>query len=497
MTDKRLIAARIPIAVLTAFFLLLAIFGGATLVAEWGASSGALISGAVIFSSATILAISFPFSFVGLAAIALCGVWLRRKARKQPNGKAGIAWGIYRKTSILIGRFFLFFLVLGTGSFGLLADIWIARGFLIAWAIVLVAFKKIDGIRKMGFTALARMSFAVLALAGIVSLMMAAWSGHKASPSELPVQVFPLATEEQAGFSRIYDVAVRSEDQILFDDRLSGNLAGVTYPGYADPPIFHAQPILTSPERIMIASDGTIFVFCKGKDFGLFRVSPNLDRAEKMFRYFAVDAEIDPERGIIILVGEREPDISIFNLVDNKVRRHKLPVFMAPYAIAISRKEKAAFISGWFFSSNLIKATIDSGLNPEYFFRIVGPFSMGMAVDDVRGQLYLARPLIGKIDVFRTEDLSRVDRIDAPMWLREIALNEDKSLLFAPNYLTGEMAVIRTDDGARCASYRVGSRPRAVVYSAPHKAVLVANASHITALPLSKLPSECFMRYKR
>jgi len=480
---------------LFALLIVFLIFGHLSWVAEWGPSVGALVSGAVLFSLSVILFAIIPYSqWVIPVAIGIL-IWLWQILKDSENKGLQTVFKYIRSFIGVLARLILFLFVLGLGSIAILNNIWVARGATLIWVILILAVKRTDWLKRNGFDQVAKQINWVLAIVGIGSI---SWLGVQflcASSSGLLVHIFSHSTSAYSSRSpRIYDLAVEKSHAILFDDKKAGIIGRIGYPEGA---LSVSEKILFGPERILPTPDGRIFVFCKEKSVGLYEVAQDLSGAAKLFHYPAVDADLDETRNLIILADEHWPKVAIYHYPDQKLDKYALPKFIAPYALTIASKNGGFFVSGWFFSIYLIKGELAPDNTVKRFHsKVVGPFSMGMALDENKGLIYLAKPLIGKIDVLRIDDLSRVERISAPMWLREIALSDDGSLLFAPNYFTGEMAVIRTADARRCATYYVGSSARAVVFSAQHRALFVANTTQINELPIAKLPVECTMEYK-
>jgi hypothetical protein len=99
---------------------------------------------------------------------------------------------------------------------------------------------------------------------------------------------------------------------------------------------------------------------------------------------------------------------------------------------------------------------------------------------------------LGLVDVIDVHRFERTQRIRTPMLVRQLAVSSDGKLLFAANYVSGTLWVIRTDSGQRCAVYSTAEHPRMIEYSSFYDAVFVAVEDRLMALRIDALPPECF-----
>ncbi len=72
----------------------------------------------------------------------------------------------------------------------------------------------------------------------------------------------------------------------------------------------------------------------------------------------------------------------------------------------------------------------------------VGPVSSGIAVDALRGRVYLGRPLLSRIDVLDSTTFERVASLPAPFGVRGLALDPSSETLLAGSFFTAEAYVI-------------------------------------------------------
>jgi len=348
--------------------------------------------------------------------------------------------------------------------------------------------------RKLSYLYLILSIDSIISLIGLGTIAIIIVNFFISSPN-LPKKLYPKTNiESKSDFSVIYDVIADHSGNIYFNDKNSGRFGKISYP---ENEVTISEILIDGPERMMISSDGQIFVFGKGKDHGLYSLNNKLTIAKKLNSFFAIDLILDDINKTAFLIEEIiinyiMPKLCIYDYQTQKSYMYDLNKVFMPYGITYSKQHNAIYISGWFFSYQMIIVELSSNSAVSKIrTKTIGPFSLDIKVSESRDLLYISRPLIGKIDVFRISNLSRIARISAPMWVREFALSDDGSLLFAPNYMTGEMAVIKTADSTQCATYNIGTSSRALAFSQARNSLIASNPSEIFELPLSSLPMKC------
>jgi len=145
-----------------------------------------------------------------------------------------------------------------------------------------------------------------------------------------------------------------------------------------------------------------------------------------------------------------------------------------PYQVLCSAKWSACYVSGQFFSATLSRVHFENGVPGTMDALFVGPFSLGMAKDETRDLLFVARPLLGVIDIIDPLEMRRIKRLHRAPMVRAVAVAPELGLVFAPEFFTGDVAVFDIDTGEKLAVVPTSRKVREVVWSAQLEKLFVA-----------------------
>jgi hypothetical protein len=295
---------------------------------------------------------------------------------------------------------------------------------------------------------------------------------------------------------RLYEIVGAPDGTVYVAAKGTNNIVRFAWPNRA---LSASHGRLDSVERMAMADDGRLLALVAGSPAGLWRITPDLSVAERLVPVPFIDLAVDHERRVVIAAG-RVADFLLVRQMDSGVdRRYPLTggwLRMKPASIALAPRRGKVFVTSWtpFANFHLISADLGpDGTLVNFRRKLLGAEASGMAVDEQRGRLYVARPFLPWVDVLRLDDLERIARYPAPLFARELALSDDNSLLFVASFGLGDLYVVRAADGVRCATYFAGYMPRGMSFLSRQQAVAVACDNEAAALPLADLPAACFV----
>jgi hypothetical protein len=378
-------------------------------------------------------------------------------------------------------------------SAAVLVNVWIVRAVFVCWLLCYLAIRS-GTLFKKRITIVSIASFNYLfAVLGII-LFLTSMFGVRYLPSDVDTPEIVFSPRHSPNFSRIYDLIEGPAGNILFNDRNTANYG--KYSPESNTFEFK-EGNYCCPERFAYSKQDRLFMTMKRHghgDEGIFEVGENFEM-KSLFPFHAIDIDIYQKQDTLISISEGGGEIVLYDIINKKLNKVYLKAWnnSASYSLIIDQKSGKFIMSMWFAGCYLVSADITEKSQLENVqYKAVGFFSLGMALDEDRDLLYVARPFIKTVDVFRTSDMKRIMRIKAPMYSRTIALARDGALLIATNYFSGDLAVIRTDNQERCASYKIGPKSRSVIYSKQQETIYVSSKSHIYKIPINTLPEACF-----
>jgi len=251
---------------------------------------------------------------------------------------------------------------------------------------------------------------------------------------------------------------------------------------------------ITAPERFAITADNTVYVANRGPGFGVFSFSrDSASPPKQVLSTGAIDLIADDRNHRILALGELNGELAIYDTEQHTETYLRLPDGdTTVFSISNGPESGEYFLSMGFHGMYLLRLRIDYETYAYDIDRLpVGFFSFGLFYHQPSGLLYVSRPLLGLVDVIDVRRFERIQRLRTPMLVREIAVSGDGKLLFAANYFTGTLWVVRTDSGERCAAYATAEHPRMIEYSSFHNAVFVALEDRLMGLSLDTLPPSC------
>ena len=154
-----------------------------------------------------------------------------------------------------------------------------------------------------------------------------------------------------------------------------------------------------------------------------------------------------------------------------------------PYQILCSKLLNKCYIDGWTLSGTLSEISFDEKGYPIASRGLyIGPFSLGMAFDKNDERLFIARPIIGMIDVISTETFKRISRIPCAKLVRPVVYIPDMDFLIAVSFYSGQADVIHVKTQKVIAKFFVGTTVRDVIWVKEFETIYFAAQNHIAAL---------------
>ncbi|MDP8257337.1 MAG: hypothetical protein P9M14_16445 [Candidatus Alcyoniella australis] len=151
-----------------------------------------------------------------------------------------------------------------------------------------------------------------------------------------------------------------------------------------------------------------------------------------------------------------------------------------PYQTLCSERHGICFVSGMFFSSRLLSFSYDSKMYPtDSKTLFIGPFALGMALDETSGLLFVARPMSWSVDVIDIPTFSRIRRIPTHPMVRAIACAPQLDMLFCSSYFSGKIQVIQISTGEPLFELMVGPHVRETIWDSELETLFLLDEEHI------------------
>ncbi len=202
-----------------------------------------------------------------------------------------------------------------------------------------------------------------------------------------------------------------------------------------------------------------------------------------------VDLAASPAAGVLAGVKEYRP--YFFRVEPDKCHEAATRIgTMAPYQVLCARRAPRCYVSGWITSRTLSAVDLAPDGSPTAWRGLaLGAFSIGMALDEERGLLYVSRPFAGCVDVVDTGRWRRIGRIPAPTMVRAIAIAPELDIIFLPTYFEGVVEVRRLSTGQPLDRFRVGKFVREIIWDQDLRTLFIASADAICAIKADELSS--------
>jgi DNA-binding beta-propeller fold protein YncE len=111
---------------------------------------------------------------------------------------------------------------------------------------------------------------------------------------------------------------------------------------------------------------------------------------------------------------------------------------------------------------------------------------MGFAIGRNTHRLYIGTPLEGSIYVYNLDTMKLEKKIRDTIGLREIALDEDRNLLFAGNYVSGFLSIFDLSNDRLLDRIFIGRKNRQILYDPKRRVVFVTSANGFFAVDVSR-----------
>jgi hypothetical protein len=197
-----------------------------------------------------------------------------------------------------------------------------------------------------------------------------------------------------------------------------------------------------------------------------------------------VDFAPSGEEGRFVTIQELVGEIYDVDMETCEVRAADIATRL-PYGLAAT-EDGRYFVSGWFYSATLSAARrLPGGSFAEPRSKWLGPFALGMAVNDETGSLFVTRPTLWAVDVLDVETLERRFRMPAPPWTRVVVAAPERDAIVTANFYTGQIAALRASDGGLIATWRGPIKEaRSMLWDAPRQQLFVTGRTEIVQCEL-------------
>lgn len=202
---------------------------------------------------------------------------------------------------------------------------------------------------------------------------------------------------------------------------------------------------------------------------------------------------LDEKSNRLVFPDEYGGRLNLLDLNTSQMRSYSIPTF---FSVLMPTTLCCGYvISGWYTSWTLTKILLnEEGNLKKIDTMIVGPFSLMSDKGSKTGLSYLARPLIGIVDVLDVEKMKRLRRIQAKPMIRAVAVDEEHGLLFWSQFLSGEITAVQLNSGIPCFSWHSGPETRTMIWSADLDTLFYADRKSVYAAPGKQIRDRCGMK---
>ena len=333
-----------------------------------------------------------------------------------------------------------------------------------------------------------------LALNGLVVLSVATYFANAAEFLKLPGLAATFGAAQVFPGGNNYDVAVAPDGGGLINVGFGGgvySLNGTDFP----PSIRASDKTLLRPERFVVLDDHAMLTNnAVGRrdlpDAVQFHIPDLAGRREIRLDHMnrVVDIGLDPATRRLLFVDEEAPLLAVWDLDAWRLVKEVVldtPRFFNANKVTVDAAARRAYVGSWLQGRRLYEVDLDALALART--APVGVSVSDIAVDAGRNALYLARPLLSRIDVLDRQTLRRTGGLPTIAGVRKLLWIPDRDLLVAGSFFTGELEAIDMADPARRTRIKAFPRIRGLYYDAPSGRVWIASLRGVFTVPVDRL----------
>jgi DNA-binding beta-propeller fold protein YncE len=199
-----------------------------------------------------------------------------------------------------------------------------------------------------------------------------------------------------------------------------------------------------------------------------------------------IDIDVDEKRHRLYLLNEFGKKLFVYDSRTMKqieeLNFNKSKFLSWPYAVETDSKTGVVYVSSFLAGNRLYR--IDPATK-----KVIHRFlpSMGLAVDERRGLIYAARPILSRIDALDASTLKTVASIPAGAAVRNIELSPGGKYLIAGEFIKGKVSIIDLDLRKIVAVMKAGKNPRGLHYNPGEKTLIVSTSEKVVSYDLATL----------
>ncbi|HPQ68591.1 MAG TPA: hypothetical protein PKW95_05650 [bacterium] len=171
---------------------------------------------------------------------------------------------------------------------------------------------------------------------------------------------------------------------------------------------------------------------------------------------------LSPDRATLWVLNDPDAFVTRWDARTlTKVADSEMVDIQMPYPFAYSAAEKRLYLSFSMLDLHILLVELDAETLAVKRNKTIGVTpARDMLVDENAGRLYVARPLLARVEAYDLRSLEKLFSLPAPMGVYSLTTTHDGRSLFAGSFTTGELWKI--DIGARKRTWRgfVGRRIR-------------------------------------
>ncbi len=176
-----------------------------------------------------------------------------------------------------------------------------------------------------------------------------------------------------------------------------------------------------------------------------------------------INIDITPDEKFIILLGERNADLLLYSTDNLRLIRRSKGFSPVAFGLAYHEKRKSIFQSSWIYTC-LSEVDLESFKKKNKIF--IGFSSFEIEVEQKSGDIYVARPLNAKIEVFDGKSLKKKYNINAGYGVIDFQIIPEQDLIVCGNYLEGTVEFISLSKRKKIAKFYVGKFVKGIYYDA-------------------------------
>ncbi len=197
---------------------------------------------------------------------------------------------------------------------------------------------------------------------------------------------------------------------------------------------------------------------------------------------------LDEPGGRLLLINEFGRSVSVYSMETMEAMPSislDAPLLFYPSYLTVNGRTGNAYLSDIFLSGRLYKIGVKKGIVSS---RRGMPGAM-MGVDESRGLLYVARPILSRVDILDGNTLKTVGTLPAGPDVRHLCLDTNRSRVYTSNFFRRTIDVIDIKSEKIIKTFKLSSAPRGMHLYSDDGVLLVSTSQSVEIINVRKLPT--------